>query len=349
MNLARVAQILGMTESRLQGLQETIIRESAWPEPRLIRFEKEASGVEAGTVVFENGDIVFGYPKIRRPLFLAPALERHFPRAVAVEEKMNGHNVRILSVSGETVALTRGGFICPYASEVARRLIEEEIFEKNPSLVLCGEMVGPENPYVAKEVYPTDSIDFYLFDVAEKNRKGTAGVHKTHELAEQFGLKATAFLGQFQKDVAAEKIRQIVLRLGRQGRKGGVSEPRGEVVQLGEVGQTGCVVGNLEDIGRGLGDRHRTGARGGVGCSGGVNGTSRRRFDLTCKIAPSGTATSSARATAAGPAPTRPRFQDATSAVAGSRSVPASRSPRCPARCPTRARRRGRASRAGST
>ena len=220
MNLARVAQILGMTESRLQGLQETIIRESAWPEPRLIRFEKEASGVEAGTVVFENGDIVFGYPKIRRPLFLAPAIERHFSRAVAVEEKMNGHNVRVLSVSGETVALTRGGFICPYSTEVARRLVPEEIFEKNPNLVLCGEMVGPENPYVAKEIYPTDSIDFYLFDVAEKNRKGTAGVHKTHELAELFGLKATAFLGQFQKDIAAEKIRQIVLRLGRQGREG---------------------------------------------------------------------------------------------------------------------------------
>lgn len=230
MNLARVAQILGMTESRLQGLQETIIRESAWPEPRLLRFEKEASGVEAGTVVFENGDIAFGYPKIRRPLFLAPAIERHFSKAVAVEEKMNGHNVRILSVSSEMVALTRGGFVCPYSTEVARRLVPEEIFLKHPSLILCGEMVGPENPYVAKEVYPTDSIDFYLFDVAEKNRKKTLGVHKTHELAERFGLKATAFLGQFQKDGAAEKIRQIVVRLGRQGREGVVlKDPENQV------------------------------------------------------------------------------------------------------------------------
>ena len=220
MNLARVAQILGMTESRLQGLQETIIRESAWPEPRLLRFEKEASGVEAGTVVFENGDIVFGYPKIRRPLFLAPAIEHHFSGTVAVEEKMNGHNVRVLFVSGEVVALTRGGFVCPYSTEVARRMVPEEVFLKHPGLVLCGEMVGPENPYVAKEVYPTDSIDFYLFDIAEKNRKKTLGVHKTHELAERFGLKATALLGEFQKDGAAEKIRQIVVRLGRQGREG---------------------------------------------------------------------------------------------------------------------------------
>jgi putative ATP-dependent DNA ligase len=220
MNLARVAQRLGITESRLQGLQETVIRESAWPEPRLLRFEKESSGVEVGTVVFENGEVVFGYPKIRRPLMLAAAIKRHFSDLVAVEEKMNGHNVRVLSIDGDIVALTRGGFICPYSTEVARRLVPEDIFEKHTHMVLCGEMVGPENPYVARDVYPTDSIDFYLFDIAEKNCKSTLGVHRTHEMAEEFGLKATAFLGEFHKESAAERIKQIVIKLGRQGREG---------------------------------------------------------------------------------------------------------------------------------
>jgi putative ATP-dependent DNA ligase len=233
MNLARVAQILGITESRLQGLQETIIRESAWPEPRLLRFEKETSGIEAGTVVFENGEIVFGYPKIRRPLMLAAAINRHFSDLVAVEEKMNGHNVRILSLNGDTVALTRGGFICPYSTEVARRLVPEDIFEKNPRLVLCGEMVGPENPYVAKDIYPTDSIDFYLFDIAEKNCKSTFGVHRTHEMADEFGLKAAAFLGEFHKESAAERIKQIVIKLGRQGREGVVmKDPENKLAPL---------------------------------------------------------------------------------------------------------------------
>lgn len=233
MNLARVAQILGITESRLQGLQETVIRESAWPEPRLLRFEKEASGIEAGTVVFENGEVVFGYPKIRRHLMLAAAIKRHFSHLVAVEEKMNGHNVRILSLNGEIVALTRGGFICPYSTEVARRLIAEDVFEKHPRRVLCGEMVGPENPYVAKDIYPTDSIDFYLFDIAEKNCKSTLGVHRTHEIAEEFGLKATAFLGEFPKEIAAQKIKQIVIKLGRQGREGVVmKDPENRVSPL---------------------------------------------------------------------------------------------------------------------
>jgi putative ATP-dependent DNA ligase len=220
MNLARVAQILGITKDRLQGLQETVIRESDWPEPRLLRFEKETSGIEAGTVVFENGEIVFGYPKITRPLMLAAAIKRHFSDLVAVEEKMNGHNVRILSLNGEIVALTRGGFICPYSTEVARQLVPECIFEKHPRRILCGEMVGPENPYVPKAIYPTDSIDFYLFDIAEKNCRRTLGVHETHEFAQEFGLLATAFFGEFHKDSAAEKIKQIVIKLGRQGREG---------------------------------------------------------------------------------------------------------------------------------
>jgi putative ATP-dependent DNA ligase len=98
---------------------------------------------------------------------------------------------------------------------------------------LCTEMVGPENPYVAKDIYPTDSIDVYLFDIAQKNCKNTLGVHKTHEFAQEFGLKATAFLGEFHKDGAAERIKQIVIKLGRQGREGVVmKDPDNKVAPI---------------------------------------------------------------------------------------------------------------------
>ena len=180
MNLQRIADKLGITVDRLQSLQDTKISESSWPEPQLLRFDKEISGVEAGTVIFKNGEIVWGYPSIRRPLMLEAGIKRHFIDSVAVEEKMNGHNVRITSIDGDIVALTRGGFVCPYSTEVATRLLPEDIFEEKPNLVLCAEMVGPENPYVSLDVYPTDSIDLYLFDVAQKNQRGTHGVHKSH-------------------------------------------------------------------------------------------------------------------------------------------------------------------------
>lgn len=233
MNLQRVAERLGITADRLQSLQDTKITESRWPEPKLLRFDKEISGVEAGTVIFKNGEVVWGYPSIRRPLMLEAAIKRHFSGSVAVEEKMNGHNVRIVSIDGDIVALTRGGFICPYSTEVAARLLPEELFYEHPNLVLCAEMVGPENPYVSQDVYPTDSIDLYLFDIAQKNRRGTYGVHKTHELADEFGLKATTFFGEFPQEIAHERIKEIVIKLGRQGREGVVmKDPENRVAPL---------------------------------------------------------------------------------------------------------------------
>lgn len=220
MNLQRVAEKLGITLERLQGLQETVIRESSWPEPRLLRFDKTASGIEAGTVIFDNGEIVFGYPKIRRALMLEPSLKKHFSDWVAVEEKMNGHNVRVTSVDRDVVALTRGGFICPYSTEVARRLISEEVFLDNPGLVLCGEMVGPENPYVPNDVYPTESMDFYLFDLSQKNCRDTLGSRKTHQFAEEYGIKATRLFGEFPSDNAYRTIVEIIKDLGKRGREG---------------------------------------------------------------------------------------------------------------------------------
>ena len=220
MNLGRVADKLGISEERLQSLQETIIKRSSWPEPPLLRFEKETSGIEAGTAIFENGEIVYGYPKIRRALMLEPAIKKHFSGLVAVEEKMNGHNVRVASIDGQVVALTRGGFICPYSTEVAERLLPEEIFLDDPEMVLCGEMVGPENPYVPKEIYPTDTIDFYLFDLSRKNCRSSAGVHKTHQFAKDYGISVAPLLGEFKPEFAAESIKRIVQKLGRRGREG---------------------------------------------------------------------------------------------------------------------------------
>jgi putative ATP-dependent DNA ligase len=220
MNLQRVAEKLGIPLERLENLQETIIRRSSWPEPRLLRFEKTASGVEAGTAIFDNGEILYGYPKIRRAMMLSPAIRNHFLDRVAVEEKMNGYNVRVASVNGDIVALTRGGFICPYSTEVARRLIPGALFDDHPEIVLCGEMVGPENPYVPKEIYPIDTIDFYLFDLASKNFKGTLGVQKTHEFAKEHGINAAPLLGEFKADRAYEPIQRIVKRLGRKGHEG---------------------------------------------------------------------------------------------------------------------------------
>lgn len=233
MNLQRLAEKLGITTDRLNDLQQTVIRRSSWPEPRLLRFEKTASGIEAGTAIFENGEIVYGYPKIRRAMMLEAAIKSHFPDRLAVEEKMNGYNIRVASIDGDIVALTRGGFICPYSTEVARRLVSPQVFEDNPDIVLCGEMIGPENPYVPKDIYPTDTIDFCLFDLSMKNSKRTIGVHKTHEFAEKYNIYSTPFFGEFKATRAYGPIKRIVKQLGRKGHEGVVlKDPDNKIAPL---------------------------------------------------------------------------------------------------------------------
>lgn len=220
MNLGAVADGLGISAERMERMVGRMVRASDWPPPRHLRFDKAVAGVEAGTVVFDEDEIVYGYPKIRRAMMLAPALRSHFSGGVLVEEKMNGHNVRVARVMGRTVALTRGGFICPYSTEVARDQIPAQIFTDHPDLVLCGEMVGPKNPYVPKDVYPADSMDFYLFDTSRKGRRDLNGSLSTHALADEYGIRSVQLFGEFGLEEAAEEIKKIVRDLGGRGREG---------------------------------------------------------------------------------------------------------------------------------
>ena len=220
MNHAGAAERLGISAERLERMLGRIVRTNDWPDPPLMRFDKAVSGIEAGTVVFEDGDVVYGYPKIRRAMMLAPSITRHFSGGVLVEEKMNGHNLRVARVGGKVIALTRGGFICPYSTEVAEGQIPPEIFDDHPEIVLCGEMVGPKNPYVPKDVYPAKSMDFYLFDVSRKGKRYMEGSGPAHALAEEYGVKAVRLFGSFGKEEAADEIREIVEDLGARGREG---------------------------------------------------------------------------------------------------------------------------------
>jgi len=43
-----------------------------------------------------------------------------------------------VSIDGDVYALTRGGFICPFSTEVARDRIDPQIFYDHPDIVLSG-------------------------------------------------------------------------------------------------------------------------------------------------------------------------------------------------------------------
>ena len=124
--VARITSYLGFNKERVQRLFEKSYLARNWGKyENLLRFDKEISHIERGTVLYEKDssfETIMGFPKIRRAMVLDPTIKKHFSglEKVAVEEKMNGYNVRIAIAKDEILAITRSGYICPYTTQKAK-------------------------------------------------------------------------------------------------------------------------------------------------------------------------------------------------------------------------------------
>ncbi len=223
LDIEKVSKLLEIPEHRITGALQRKTLQYVRGKPELFRFDKPVSSAEGGTSVFtEPFDIVRGFPKIQRTLMLYPALVKHFSscKSVAVEEKMNGYNVRVALVGERLVGLTRGGFVCPYTTEKANDLIGLDFFHDHPELVLCGEMVGPDSPYVPKSFYGIESLEFFSFDIREKVTGKPMPVLKRRALVEEYGIKSVRLLGEFEVSEAHIAITKIIKGLGSTMREG---------------------------------------------------------------------------------------------------------------------------------
>ncbi len=217
LDVEKVSRLLDIPEHRITGALKRKTLQYIRGKPELFRFDKPVSSAEGGTSVFiEPFDIVRGFPKISRTLMLYPSLLKHFSSCskVVVEEKMNGYNVRVALVGDAIVGLTRGGFVCPYTTEKASGLIAKEFFVEHPELVLCGEMVGPDSPYVPKSFYDIESLEFFAFDVREKITGKPMPVMKRRALMEEYGIKSVRLFGEFDVSEAHIEITKIIRELG---------------------------------------------------------------------------------------------------------------------------------------
>jgi putative ATP-dependent DNA ligase len=217
LDIDKLSELLDIPEHRITGALKRKTLQYVRLNPELFRFDKPVSTIEGGTSVFiDTYDVVRGFPKISRTLMLDPALRQHFSscQKVAVEEKMNGYNTRIALVGDAVFALTRGGFVCPYTTEKARLLIPMGFFSDHPDLVLCGEMVGPDSPYVPKSFYGVESLEFFAFDVREKLTGKPMPVMKRRELLDGYGIKSVRFFGEFDVDKAHLGIPRIIREIG---------------------------------------------------------------------------------------------------------------------------------------
>ncbi len=191
----------------------------------LFHFNTGVSQIESGSVLhqMDSGfELIRGFPKIRRAMILEPAIEKHFLHTdtVCVEEKMNGYNVRVIAIDDNPVALTRRGFVCPYSTEKIREMISGGFFRDHPDLVLHGEMVGPDNPYIPKDIYDVDSIAFFVFDIRHKGTGRPLPVDRRREVVRDYGFMQVPFFGEFKKEEAAPKIHRIIRELGEKSHEG---------------------------------------------------------------------------------------------------------------------------------
>jgi RNA ligase, Pab1020 family len=225
-DIEKVAEFLELPPSRIADLIEKRNLQQNWDEyDNIYRFEGHAPHLEDGTVLIDNHgsfELVRGFPKIKRAMLLEPALKNRFSEleSVAVEEKMNGYNVRVVDYKGKLIAFTRSGHVCPYSTERVQNFLKRDFFKDNTDIVVYGEMVGPENPYVQKYVYDIESLDFFVFDMRYKNTGEALSVSRRRELVKEYGFNQTKLFGEFGISEATEKITQIIKELGKKGHEG---------------------------------------------------------------------------------------------------------------------------------
>lgn len=222
-DIGKISRRLNISEQQIESIIRRRTLQYVKGKNNLLRFDKTFSIIEGGTtILLEPFEVIRGFPKISRTLMLYPALIKHFSscKKIAVEEKMNGYNVRVLMVGDELIALTRGGFICPYTTEKANYLIDRKFFYDHPDLVLCGEMVGPDSPYVPKTFYNIESLDFFAFDVRKKESGIPMPVMERRELMKRYGIKSVHLFGEFEIDDAHTAIIDIIKSFGDTLREG---------------------------------------------------------------------------------------------------------------------------------
>jgi len=186
---------------------------------RYLRFKDSHKGAPRGTVVLGER-VIYGYPQIGRVLRLETGLREQFKAPVWVEEKVDGYNVRVFRHGHGLLGLSRGGFICPFTSDRAGDFLPMALFDDHPELVVCGEMAGPDNPYMEGcPPYVTRDVRFSVFDVMVSGAPGFLPVAERLALVERYALPGAEVFGRYALD-DPQPIKEILLAINADGREG---------------------------------------------------------------------------------------------------------------------------------
>jgi len=210
---------LGLSRERFVDLAEQF-HDDSYRGRAYRRLPDYRRSVEKGTVLV-GGTVVRGFPKIPRCLVLDEGIPQQFDREIAVEEKLNGYNVRVARIEGDILAFTRSGIVCPFTTHKVQALVDcDRFFDRHPDRMLCGEMIGPENPYTTADCYDVDSIAFRAFDIRDRESGDSMPVAERREACEDLGISQVDLFGVYEPTEAVESTPEIVDGLDERGREG---------------------------------------------------------------------------------------------------------------------------------
>ncbi len=227
-NLVRsVSNALGIKPERVTRLLKTrTLRLMKYRGFQYVVIRRDMGDLYEGTLLitkdgWQSYRFIPGYPHIKRVLLLRKAVTTHFIDRVIVEEKMDGHNVRVVKENNEILAITRGGYICPYTTARLRKLYGNDIVNMletlEPQGMLAGEVVGLENPYT-KHYYPeAPDWGFFIFDVWTNGQ--LLPIAERRRIVEEYGLQNVPQLGEIEKN-DVETLYDIIDKLSERKREG---------------------------------------------------------------------------------------------------------------------------------
>jgi putative ATP-dependent DNA ligase len=210
---------LGLSRSVYEGLRDRFVHRT-YKGRRYCYLPDYHGPLERGTVIVED-TVVRGFPKIPRTLVLETGIPRHFTDSLVVEEKLNGYNARVVSIGGATYAFTRSGIICPFTTHVVTSGLDlDAFFAAHPDVMLCGEVIGPENPYTTADYPGVESIAFRAFDIRDRESGMPLSIEARQRLCESYDIPQVPNLGSYTTAEAVTAVPTIVRELSAEGREG---------------------------------------------------------------------------------------------------------------------------------
>ncbi|UJG40171.1 MAG: RNA ligase [Candidatus Heimdallarchaeum aukensis] len=210
-----------------------------------------------GTVNIEN-KIIPSYPKIPRAFFLKEAIRKQFGNnKFIVEEKIDGTNIRVFyhANSNTLLAFTRGGYVCPYSTEILQENKNiMELLQDFPHLCVFGELIG-NNPYNhVSTIYGLEPkiLVFDIFKVRKDYQLDLLLPLQRKELLERYEIDSVPIFGVMDINDYKE-IEEKLQNLEDKGREGIVLKSvSGMEPRLKYITFNACVIAIADHIAKGF-------------------------------------------------------------------------------------------------